>query len=71
MAGSFRTDMACRLCGEVDETQEHSINCIKVRKEKACLDMSLVYDLDSADPSDVKELCSRIKSFNDLVKNGP
>ena len=42
MAGSYRTDMACRLCGEFDETQEHSINCINVRKEKSCLDMSIV-----------------------------
>ena len=70
MAGSYRTDMACRLCGEFDETQEHSINCINVRKEKSCLDMSIVYDLASADPNDVMELCCRIKSFNNLIENG-
>ena len=68
MPSAHRTNMTCRLCGIADETQEHVVNCVNVRNEENHLDMSIVLDLASADPSDVKELCFRVRTFNELIK---
>ena len=68
MPSSHRTNMMCRLCGDSDETQGHVLNCAKVRQEKECLDMSMVYDLANADPYNLKELCCRVRTFNDLIE---
>ena len=68
MSSSYRTNMSCRLCGTADETQEHLVDCVKVRNEEDHLDLSIVNDLASADPSDVKELCYRVRTFNELIK---
>ena len=59
--------MTCRLCGKVDETQEHVLNCPVVRGEKDKLEIAMVYDMALADPNDVVELCSRVRSFNELI----
>ena len=68
MPNSHRTNMICRLCGVYEETQGHVLNCARVRQEKECLDMSMVYDLANADPYDLKELCCRVRTFKDLIE---
>ena len=67
MPGSHRANMICRLCGEVDETQEHILNCRLVRGDKGNLEIALVHDMAVADPDDIIELCSRVRTFNDLI----
>ena len=67
MPGSHRANMICRLCGEVDETQEHILNCRLVRGDKDNLEIALVHDMAVADPDDIIELCSRVRTFNELI----
>ena len=67
MSSSHRADMSCRLCGESDETQEHVVNCPVIRGNKNYIGIDTVYDMDSADPDDIDELCSRIRLFNDKI----
>ena len=64
MPSSHRANMKCRPCGEVDETQEHVLNCPVVRGEKDNLEIAMVYDMALADPNDVIELCSRVTTRN-------
>ena len=68
MPSSFRKDMSCRLCGEADETQEHALNCVAVRGiDGAPIDGSVVYDLDSVDPTELRVVCERFRRFNECL----
>ena len=67
MSSSYRGKMECRLCGDAEETQEHVVNCSFVRGNKDCLDIGIVSDISSADPSDLLELCSRVRLFDNLI----
>ena len=58
-------DRSCRLCGESAETQEHIINCWHVKGDKELLDLTHVYDAE-ADPGILRELCRRLRRFEEL-----
>ena len=64
MPSAFQ-DMTCRLCGDAVENQQHIVNCVHVRGEKTCLDVSEVYDPD-ADAGVLEELCLRLRHFEEL-----
>ena len=67
MPSRYCANMTCRLCGAVEETQEHIINCPAVKGEKPNIEMAVVYDMTSADPSDINVICSRLRIFSDLI----
>ena len=68
MPGSYRNNLVCRLCGEDDETQEHVANCSEVRgSSDLFIDVRIVYDLDAADPGLLGEMCTRFRTFNELI----
>ena len=67
MPSAHRGNLTCRLCKMADETQEHILNCPVVRGSKDCLDISIVLDISLADSGELVELCSRVRSFDNLI----
>ena len=67
MSSSHRANMLCRLCGESEETQEHVLNCPVIKENRHDIDIEMVYDLQSADPAAIDELCSRVRLFDDMI----
>ena len=58
-------DRSCRLCGKSVETQEHIVNCWHVKGDKEYIDVTLVNDAE-ADPGILRELCIRLRRFEEL-----
>ena len=68
---SSSENLQCRLCGEEEETQQHIINCSKIRSdEEPELDLHPIMNQDVAlNSTDVVEICRRISLFHDKASN--
>ena len=56
----------CRLCGEEEETQEHILNCVKIRGQAQTLSLVTIKQMHDA-PDVLVEIAERFMKFQEMI----